>query len=212
MQKSMHSETGIALLVALLATTVLSAWGVAIVLATITESRIASNFRSSREGFYAANAVGELAFAELVALPDWTLVLNGLARTTLVDGPPAGGRTLSDGTPVDLGVIVNLANCAQSTACSDADMNAITPDRPWGAQNPRWVLVAYGRLLDMLPAGTVESSSYVMLMAAADPFHTPDVLALRAESFGRSGAHNTVEWTIARTPTVARILAWREVR
>jgi hypothetical protein len=49
-------------------------------------------------------------------------------------------------------------------------------------------------------------------MAASDPSHAPDVLALRAEAFGGRGVHKAIELLVGRAPAAARILAWHEVR
>ena len=48
-------------------------------------------------------------------------------------------------------------------------MNANTSGRPWGANNPRWKLYAYGNLNDMLPTGTINSPYYVVLFVGDDP-------------------------------------------
>lgn len=208
----LQREDGVALLVALLATTLLAALGLALVLATTTESRVAANFRGSHESFYAATAIAELVLDDLLALPDWNLVVSGSAASTFVDGAPTGTRTLSDGTSLDLGGIVNMANCQKTVSCSDADMNAVSPDRPWGPNNPRWRLVAYGRVDSMLPPGAIVSPYYVTLMAAADPSNEPGVLALRAEAFGPGGGHKAIELLVARSAAAPRLLVWHEVR
>ncbi len=207
-----RTERGVALLIVLLGATFVAVIGMSLVLASATESRIAASYRASIEALYAANAIAELALPELVALPDWAPVMSGAVRTTLVDGTPGGARTTRDGVSLDLDQVVNLANCSKPTACSDADLDATSSDRPWGAGNPRWTLIAYGPLRDLLPAGATPSPYYVTLMAAADPSRTQDVLALRAEAFGGGGAHKAIELLIGRAPTAARILVWHEVR
>ena len=133
---------------------------------------------------------------------------------------------------IDLDRTVALANCQKAEACGSADMDAVTADRPWGANNPRWQLYAYGRLSDLMPGGTINSPYYVVAMVADDPSENDDdplrdgasesvqsrrsgVLAMRAEAFGPQGTHNVIEQTLARTgPTEAgqagfQVRSWR---
>ncbi|MBI3490546.1 MAG: hypothetical protein HY047_01920 [Acidobacteria bacterium] len=133
---------------------------------------------------------------------------------------------LDDGSVLDLAQTVNMANCHKVTPCSEAEMNAATDARPWGANNPRWTLFAYGRLRDLLPAGAIDSPFYVIVLVGDDPAEndsdpTKDgvagnpgagVLALRAEAFGPGGTHKVVELTVARADGAIRALSWREIR
>jgi hypothetical protein len=112
-------------------------------------------------------------------------------------------------------------------------MDAVTPDRPWGRNNPRWQLYAYGRLADMLPAGMIDSPYYVIVMVADDGSENDDdplrdgtdpsvnpgagVLALRAEARGARGGRRVIEATLGRAEPDAghigvRVLSWRETR
>ena len=109
-----------------------------------------------------------------------------------------------------------MLDCGKADGCSDADLNAWTDERPWGMNNPRWKLYAYGNLQDMMPTATINSPYYVMLLVGDDPSENDDdptkdgasaanpgagVLALRAEAFGPRGAQKVIEATIARTDT-----------
>ena len=100
-------------------------------------------------------------------------------------------------------------------------MDAVTEERPWGANNPRWQLYAYGPLSSLLPDGSIRSDFYGVVMAADDPSENDGnplldgtdtgnpgtgVLALRAEAFGPRGAHTIIETTVAR-PEAGR--GWR---
>jgi hypothetical protein len=224
-----------ALLVAVMAMLLMTALGAAVVLTTSSEAIIAASFRNSREGLYAAEAGLERALDELLTMPGWNPVLDGSVQSAFVDGAPGGSRTLSDGSALDLGETINTVSCRKITACSTTDLEAITLDRPWGANNPRWRLYAYGRLSDMIPTGTIDSSYYVLVMVGDDPSENdnnplqdgvgPDnagagVLMMRAEAFGPRGAHAAIEATIARIdaagldarPAGVRILSWRELR
>jgi hypothetical protein len=218
-----RSERGVALVLVLLAMVLMTAIGIVLVLTTSAETRIAASFRGSEQALYAADSAAERAMADLRAVADWNTVLAGGVMSSFVDGPPSGTRVLDDGTIVDLAQVANLARCQKITACSDADMNAVTEDRPWGANNPRWVPYAYGRLRDLLPAGAIDSPFYVVAMVGDDPGETDNdptrdspadrpgggVIALRAEAFGPAGAHRVIEMTIAHG---ARLATWREIR
>jgi len=145
----------------------------------------------------------------------------------MVDGAPDGTRTLADGSRVSLEEVVNLANCGQTTPCSPEQMDAVTVERPWGRNNPRWRLYAYCPLQSLLPPGAAPSPFYVLLLAGDDGAENdgnPEVdggppvggeasnpgaggLLLRAEAFGPGGAHGAVEVAIRRS---VRVISWRE--
>lgn len=210
------------LIVALMAMLLMIALGTALILTTSTELAITRNFRNRSEALYAADAVLERAVGDVLTVPDWNALLSGVARSTFTDGPPSGARTLSDGRSLDLGEVLNIANCRQTAACSNADMDRPTAERPWGANNPRWQLFAWGYLNDITPTGTVNSPFYAVVMAGDDPSENDNnplrdgsalcatgqtsgcnpgtgVVALRAEAFGPFGAHKVIELTVSRT-------------
>jgi hypothetical protein len=93
-------------------------------------------------------------------------------------------------------------------------MNAVTNDRPWGLNNPRWVLFAYGPLNSMVPTSTVNSNMYVIVWVGDDQSENDNdptadgnsqtnpgtgVLAIHAEAFGPNGTHKIIEVTCAKT-------------
>ncbi len=230
-----RSEKGTALLVALMAMLLMTALGIALVLTTSSETMIAAHYRNSAEGLYAADALLEQTLDDLLTVADWNQLLNGSLQSSFVDGPPSGPRALADGSSIDLAEVLALATCQKSTPCSSGDMDAVSTERPWGANNPRWQLYAYGNLRDMMPPGVVNSPYYVAAMVGDDPSENDGnplqdgaseenpgsgVLAMRAEAFGPNGAHKVIEATIARpdesaggmAPTGVRMLSWREVR
>ena len=230
-----RSEGGTALLVALMAMLLMTALGIALVLTTSAETMIASHFRHSAEGLYAADAVLERSLDDLLAVADWNQLLNGTVQSSFVDGPPSGARALADGSSIDLLDVVALATCEKTAPCSSGDMDAVTTERPWGANNPRWQLYAYGNLREMMPPGIVDSPYYVVSMVGDDPSENDGnplqdgssednpgarILFLRAEAFGPGGAHKVIEATVARpdesgggiAPAGVRMLSWREVR
>jgi len=212
-------EDGVALLVAMMSLLLLTALGVVLVLTSSAETVIADHFRRGQEALYAADAVVERAIEDLLMAPDWNALLDGSAHSTFVDGAPSGPRTLPDGSTIDLGQVVNMANCRKAAACSAVDMDAVTAERPWGPNNPHWTPYAYGRLSDMLPSSdTIDSSYYVLLLVGDDPSETDSdptkdgdgfanpgsrVIAMRAEAFGPRQAHKVIELTAARSgPTL----------
>jgi hypothetical protein len=225
----MGSENGVALIVAMMAMMLMMALGAALVLTTSSEALIANNYSKSSEAFYAADAVLERGLVDLFTVADWDQVLNGSVRSSFIDGLPFGsGRTLLDGSTVKLDEVLNRANCRKAGACTSADMDAISSERPWGADNPRWQAYAYGHLHNLLTSTDMNSSPfYVVLLAADDPSENDGdpakdgasetnpgsgVLALRAEAFGPGGAYKLIEATVKRTETGVRILSWRARR
>ena len=247
-----HRESGIALVVVVMAMLLLSAVGAALVVVTSADVLITANVGASNEALYVADAAFERTVAELRDAPDLTAVLNGSAPSAFQDGAPTGQRSLADGTQIDLSQVLSLATCQKLTACSVADMSASSRDRPWGALNPRWRLYSFGSL-DPAPSGIRSGlPSYAVSMVADDQTETDGdpardgvrtgtlpnpgagVILLRAEGFGRRGAHRIVEGTVVRRDLAAlarweasdpatrgsppsaspflQVLAWRDMR
>ena len=208
-----RGERGMAMIVVIMATLLLSALGLALVLTTSTETSITNNFGNSEEALYAADAGVERVMDDLPTVPDWNAILAGTTRSAFIDGLPSGSRTLSDGTSIDLTEATNMANCGKLTTCSDTDMDTNSEDRPWGANNPRWKLYAHGPMNQIVPTGTVNSNMYVVVWVGDDQSENDDdpnvdgnaqtnpgtgVLALRAAAFGPRGTHKEIEVTVAR--------------
>lgn len=218
------AERGATLIVVLMAIALLMSLGLALGLTSASETRVAAAYSAAEEALYAADAAIERALLDLQAQPDWTPALTGAVRSTFVDGAPAGARTLPDGATLDLAQATNMARCGALAACSDADMDRVTSERPWGPNNPRWEPYAYGPLSALLPAGALAAEPYVIVWIGDDGAETDGnprvdgsapsnpgsgVVTLRAEAFGPDGAHRTVEATVARS---VRVRAWREIR
>ncbi len=206
----------------------LSAVTMALVMATTVDAQIAAAFRNGLEASAAADAAAHRALVELAGIVDWTTVLDGTTRSTFTDGPPGGTRRPPVGPVVDLDVVRSLADCGQAPPCSDAEREAISRARPWGADNPRWQLFAYGPLNLMLPPGAAPSPCYVVVLVADDPSERDGnpardgsdaepgggIVRVRAEAFGPAGAHRAVELSAARPPSPGQLLRawrWREV-
>ena len=211
-------EDGMALIIALMAMLMMTALGMALVLTTSVETMIAGNFRNSSEGLYAADAVVERAMDDLLAVPDWNTLLDGSVQSAFIDGLPSGARTLPNGSLIDLSQIIGLANCEKTTTCSTADMNAVTTERPWGANNPRWQLYAYGPLREVTPTDTINSNVYVVVWVGDDPSENDNlpltdgdesaglnpgrgVVSMLVHAYGPSGSRRVIETTFARTDT-----------
>jgi hypothetical protein len=208
-------ERGIALLIALMSTLLLTALGLALVMTTMTETMITAHYRDGGEAMYAADAGVERVMQDLLTVPDWNRILTGSLQSPFIDGPPSGTRTLpGGGGTLDLGATTNLLNCNKTTTCTVAEMNTYTDERPWTTNNPRWQLFAYAPLDSIIDTGTITSPFYVVVWIADDQSETDDdptldggtesgagVLLMRAEAFGPGGAHSVIEVTIGRTDT-----------
>jgi hypothetical protein len=211
-----RDEQGVALVIAMLCMLLLTALGMALVATTITETKISGNYSSGTEALYAADAAVERVMQDLLTVPDWNNVLTGAITSSFIDGPASGTRSLPNGTTLNLTQLTNMVRCNKTTTCSDADMDAFTDERPWGTNNPRWQLYAYGPLNEMLPTSSINSSTYVVLFVADDPADEDGqplvdgagadnagkgVISLLAYAYGASGVRRVIEVTVARTDT-----------
>ena len=167
-------ERGAALVVALMATMLLSALGLALILTTTTETKITGNYTYGQEAMYAADAAIERTVQDVLTVPDWNNMLSGAQRSAFVDGSPSGTRTLPNGAVIDLGEATNMINCGKLTTCSATEMNTSTEDRPWGLNNPRYQLFAYGPSNEFIDTGTTNSPFYVIVWVADDPAEDDD--------------------------------------
>jgi len=210
----LSSDRGAALIIALMAMLLMTALGLALMLNTTTEGMITGNYRFGQEALYAADAGVERVMDDLLTVPDWNNILQGNVRSAFVDGSPSGTRTLPDGTSIDLTQATNVVNCGHVATCAIAEMNTSTEDRPWGANNPRWKLYAYGPLSQMIPTATINSNMYVVVWVGDDQSENDDdpttdgnastnpgtgVLAMHVEAWGPQGTHKVLEVTVAKT-------------
>jgi hypothetical protein len=232
-----RDERGVALIIALMVSSLMIALAAALMLTTMTERRISANFGRAVEARYAADAGIERVVHEMFAA-DWDAILSGVVTSSFVDGAPGGIRTLPGGSQLDLGQATHLLRCGKAT-CSSADLIAITAERPWGTNNPLWQLYAYSPIDRLLPAGAIDSHTYVVVWVAddssesdGDPLHDGGapagcdpstdptcadrnagrgVVEMMARAFGPDGTQRTVAVTLARA-SGNRVLSWREVR
>jgi hypothetical protein len=185
---------GAALLIALMAMMLMLALGTALTLTAITETRIAASYRAGIETFYAADAAIERAVVDLRMMPDWNGLPASATTSAFLDGPPAGRRTLADGTTINLTDATTMVG---------------------GGGGPRWRLFAYGPLASMLPAGGISSRAYVVVWVADAPSAgVGEALALLAHAYGPQGARRVITASVARTGLDGsrgiRVLSWRE--
>src|SRR5512143_1622318 len=135
-----RDERGVALIVALMSLLLLTALGLSLVLTTRTETMISNNYTNAQEALYSADAGVERAMQDLLTVPDWNNILAGATTSAFIDGAPGGMRALPGGNTIDLTQLVNVADCGKLSGCTLSELNAVTPERPWGANNPRWQL------------------------------------------------------------------------
>lgn len=208
-------ERGVALVVVLLATLLLTAAAVALVLVTSVEVQVAKSFRDGQEALQAAEAGLERAAQELDGAPQWDDILNGTIRSRIADTTtnptlPGGGAAV--------------------------DLRAVTADlqqdrerrQAWGSAPPIWSLYAWGPALSLYPQQAADSHLYVAVWVADDPndsdgnalTDTNDALILHAEAYGFGGTRRIVEAVVGRRPDTLegvesqgiRMLAWEEIR
>jgi hypothetical protein len=186
-------DRGSAIVIALIATVLLTSLGVGLVLLTNTESAIASNYRAGNETLYAADAAVERVVQDLLLVPRWNDILTGTVQSGFVD------TTLTPTLPSQQSVSLTALT---SDIQSQSDATA-----PWGANNPVWRLFAYGPMSSMLGANSVQSGSYLAVWISDDPAEVDDdptadtngVLTLLAQAIGPYGAIRSVEVTVAKT-------------
>jgi hypothetical protein len=231
----MKRQRGIALLLVVLVTSFLAAIGLGLALIVIMDRLATGNLRGSVAMLYAADAAIELAARDLAMLDDWSLALAGASRSNFVDGPEGGLRTIPGGGVVDLTAATNLLNCGKDTPCTAAQMDANTKERPWGANNARWQLYAYGPFAGIAQLAR-PAPCYLAVWVAddsreedADPLTdgeaegTPGhgVVRLRAEAYGPMGGRRAIEAELVRQCLPAgpggcrlrnRVQSWQEVR
>ena len=200
---------GSALIIALVATVLLGALGIGLVMIGNTEGAIAANSRTGGEALYAADAAAEHAVQDLLVQPRWDDILSGTVQSWFVD------HTL---TPT----IASNERISLTAMTADLQRRSDT-GAPWGLNNPQWRLFAYGPLSQITGTGTIESPAYLVVWLADDPSETDGnpsvdangVVTIVARALGLFGSVRTIEVTMAKTtasPVSAHVLSWREIR
>lgn len=232
----MNRQTGVALILVVLFTSFLSAIGLGLALVVFMDRLATGNVRGSAAMLYAADAGIELAAHDLARAADWDLVLSGGQLASFTDGAAGGMRGIPSGGSVDLTAATHLLNCGKDTACTVAQMNANSRERPWGANNPRWQLFAYGPF-GGLAAFERPTPCYLVVWIAddareqdADPLSDGadekapgyGILRVRAETYGPTGSRRAIEAELVRfclpdaepgscRPGI-RVQSWQELR
>lgn len=206
------NSRGVALVITLLAVSLLSALGLGLVL-TVSASRFAqNNYQQSVGLLNAAEAAMALASRDLASIADWTDALDGSLRSGFVDAPAPGVLLAPAGASIDIPRLTNELTCGRATTCSDAQVRTSTRERPWGRNNPRWQPFVYTELgaVTDLPAS---AEAYVVVWIGDDPSETDDnplvdgggadgegrdIVRARAEAFGIGGARRAIEVEFAR--------------
>jgi hypothetical protein len=206
-------EAGSALLVVLLASSLLAALGLALAALGSVETVIASNQRAGSQLAYAAEAAAEGVLADLLTIPNWSDTLSGVVVSRLrghAVPPVAAGEP-----PVTL---------VQLTAAVQSEFDA---RGSWGSNHPQFRLFAHGWLTELAPMATADSDEFVAAFvgddvgdADGDPLvDSNGRIQVAARALSARGVHRsfvmTVEQTSSRTsngvPGV-RVLTRKEIR
>lgn len=229
----MTGERGVALILALLVTSFMTAIGLGLTMMVVTDRFAITNLRGSVAMLHVADAALEMAVRDLSQLEDWNLALSGNARSVVVDGAPGGVRGIPNGGIVDLTLMTNQLTCGRAATCTESQIDSSTRERPWGVNNARWRLFAYG------PSGNFVQFArpvpcYLVVWVADDGREEDGdadrdaavgeaghgVIRVRAEAFGPFGLRRAIEAELARLCVDAaepcrsgiRVQSWREIR
>jgi hypothetical protein len=231
----MNAQRGIALIMVILFTAFLSAIGMGLALAVFMDRLAAGNMAGSVAMLYAADAGVEIAAHELAQVVDWDAVLAGTQQSHMIDGAPVGVRALPGGGVVDLTSTTNLLNCGKTTTCTNGQMNANTKERPFGVNNARWRLFAYGPLPQF--AQWARPAPCYLAVWLADDGREQDgdpssdepaadqpgygIVRVHAETYGFAGTRRAIEAELSRMcsggtggtcqPGI-RVQSWQEIR
>jgi hypothetical protein len=202
-------ERGTALVLALLATTLLSALGAAMTVSANIETSIGSTFREDRELAYAAEAAVARALQDVRLSARWDDILTGVQLSSFLD--PMTVPWLPSGGTLDVPAATSRLQAANTIF--------------GGANAPQWRVFSSGRLADVAGQGALESRAYLVAWVADDPSETDgnpfadtnDTLVVRGEAVGSGGRTRALEVTVTRTGVPRgqaglSITSWREVR
>ena len=80
-----RDDRGSAIVIALVATVMLTTLGLGVLLLSNTEGSIAANYRAGNETLYAADAAVERVVQDLLLVPRWNDILTGSVQSSFVD-------------------------------------------------------------------------------------------------------------------------------
>lgn len=229
------TQSGVALILVLLVTSFVSAVALGLAIVVFMDQLASGNHRGFAAMLYAADAGIELAARDLARLGDWNAALEGTTRGRFTDGAPTGVRAIPGGGAVNLTAETNRLNCGKPDTCTPGQMDANSRERPWGVNNPRWQLYAYGPFQDLVNAAR-PVPCYLAVWVADDSREDDDnpaadggvdapgrgVVRVRAEVFGPMGGRRAIEAELARVcrqqdggenclPGI-RVQSWQELR
>jgi hypothetical protein len=209
----------------LLCATLFLALGGALATIGSTETAISATFREGVVALAAADAAVARVSADLASALDLDAVLAGVVTSTFLDAAAAVPRVLPDGSSLDVASATNIQRCGQST-CTDAQMDAVIAERPWGVNNPRWQVYGSGWLRDLAP-GIDAPHVYVVVWVGDDPLETDgnplsddadpaalghETVLLRASAYAAYSVRRRIEVVARRDDGLIRVTAWREIR
>jgi len=220
-----RDERGMALVLVLLCAMLFLALSGALVAVMSTETTISATFREGAIVLAATDAAVARALGDLAKAPDISAALAGTAASTFLDGAATGVRRLPDGTMLDLVEATNIERCGASS-CTDSGIDAITAERPWGVNNPRWQVYGSGWLSDVAPAAAAPRV-YLVMWIGDDPLESDsdpltddvdvdsaghEVVLLRVAAYGAYSVRRRIEVVARREDGMVRITSWREIR
>jgi len=210
--RRIDGEQGAALIIALMATMLLTALGMTLVLMSNTETMISGNYRNSQEALYAADAATERVVQDLLLIPRWNDILAGdtSSSPTCSGISPFYPKSATTSGFIDSSTTVTIPDSNQTIDLLKATcnlQNGTNGSAIWGANNPTWRLFAWGPMRDLLPNNVIDSKMYLAVWVADDPADgdgnplqdSNGVLTLHAEAYGPSGTRKTIEVTVAKT-------------
>jgi hypothetical protein len=197
-----RDQGGVALLLALVLLTAVTATLAALAPLAVTERLLAVAARDAVELRFAAEAIVEHAVGELQAANDWDAVLQGLAAGTQIDAttsPLVGGSRR-----------INLEALGATLPGPEGGN--------WGPDEPRWRLFEWGSVR-ALTLGVVASDIYVAVWVADDqrdgdgnPQRDANGRVLvRGEAFGPVHGRRALVATVARRappPAALAVVDW----
>ena len=208
----MTANRGIALVIVLLAVAVCSALGLGLVLTTTSERLAGANYAESVHTGNAAEAALQVAAHELGRAADWNAVLAGAVQSRFVEGTP----------PVDLTSLTSELTCGRVGGCSETRRRTSSSERPWGANNPEWRVFLRAPAKRFLHLPGASADTYIVAWVGDDARETDgdpsrdgnpgaggNVVRVRAEAFGPTGARHAIEADVIRQPAGIRVQSWR---
>ena len=228
-----RADAGSALVLVVLTTGVLVTLGLVLALVATVETDVVATTSEGTQALALAEAAAEHALSDLSGLRSWDTALAGTVASSFFDG--ATGSRFFGGTIVDLSRETAVLLCDTIT-CAGRSLDAVTANRPWGRNNPRWRVFASGPAADLMGQGV--RPGYAVVWIGDDPAENDadplkdggppvaeagtgvnpgqDVLVLRVAAWGARGARRELELTVERADLQAhtglRLRVWRELR